>query len=78
MLIVQGLAGICAILLIGYMLSSHRALIKWRAVGGAFLVQLILGALVLYYPPGKALLEAIAAMVLCARVCSSRYGFHVR
>jgi CNT family concentrative nucleoside transporter len=64
MLIVQGLAGICAILLIGYLLSSHRALINWRAVGGAFLVQLILGALVLYYPPGKALLEAIAAMVL--------------
>lgn len=64
MLVVQGIAGMIAILLAGYMLSSDRSHINWRAVGGAFAIQLTLGALVLYFPPGKAVLEAVAGVVI--------------
>ncbi len=64
MLIAQGVAGILAIFLMGYLLSSDRGHISWRAVGGAFAVQLSLGALVLYFPPGKAALEAVAGVVI--------------
>ena len=64
MLIVQGVAGILAIFLVGYLLSSDRHHISWRAVGGAFGVQLSLGAFVLYFPPGKAALEAVAGVVI--------------
>lgn len=64
MLIVQGLFGMLAILFVGYLLSSDRGAINWRAVGGAFAIQLTLGALVLYFPPGKLALEAVAAVVI--------------
>ena len=64
MLIVQGLFGMIAILFVGYLLSSDRGAINWRAVGGAFAIQLTLGALVLYFPPGKLALEAVAAVVI--------------
>ena len=64
MLIVQGLFGMLAILFVGYLLSSDRGAINWRAVAGAFAIQLTLGALVLYFPPGKVALEAVAAVVI--------------
>ena len=64
MLIAQGLVGMFAILLTGYLLSSDRKLINWRAVGGAFAIQVTLGVLVLYFPPGKIALETIAAVVI--------------
>ncbi|MBT4160641.1 MAG: NupC/NupG family nucleoside CNT transporter [Gammaproteobacteria bacterium] len=53
-----------AIIGIGYLLSSDRSQINWRAVCGAFFIQLVLGALVLYFPPGKIALEAIAGVVI--------------
>lgn len=64
MLIAQGVAGMLLILLVGYLLSSDRGRINWRAVGGAFAVQLSLGVLVLYFPPGKIALEAVAGVVI--------------
>lgn len=64
MLIVQGLAGMAAIILAGFLLCSDKKHINWRAVGGAFAIQLTLGALVLYFPPGKVALEAIAGVVI--------------
>jgi len=64
MLIVQGLIGMAAIILAGFLLCSDKKHIDWRAVGGAFAIQLILGALVLYFPPGKVALEAIAGVVI--------------
>ena len=88
MLIAQGVAGMFAILLAGYLLSSDRSRINWRAVGGAFAVQLTLGALVLYFPLGKFALEAVAGVVisilgyaqagmnfLFGDFASSNYGF---
>ena len=88
MLIAQGVAGMLLILLVGYLLSSDRGRINWRAVGGAFAVQLSLGVLVLYFPPGKIALEAVAGVVisvlgyaqagmdfLFGDFASSNYGF---
>ncbi len=51
------------IILTGYLLSSDRSKINWRAVLGAFGIQLTIGALVLYFPPGIQALEAIAGVV---------------
>ena len=88
MLIAQGVAGMLLILLAGYLLSSDRGRINWRAVGGAFAVQLSLGVLVLYFPPGKIALEGVAGVVisvlgyaqagmdfLFGDFASSNYGF---
>jgi CNT family concentrative nucleoside transporter len=60
---VRGLLGILALLAIGYLASSNRKAINWRTVGGAFLIQLSLGALVLYVPLGKELLESMTVGV---------------
>ncbi len=61
--IAQSLMGMAFILLVGYMLSSNRAKINWRVVIGAFAIQLTIAALVLYFPPGKQALEAVAGVV---------------
>ncbi len=86
--IAQSLLGMICILLTGYMLCSDRSAIKWRAVGGAFAIQLCVGALVLYFEPGKQALEAVAGVVLSVlgyaqagivfmfgEFASSNYGF---
>jgi concentrative nucleoside transporter, CNT family len=59
----QSLLGMMFIILTGYLLSSDRSKINWRAVLGAFGIQLTIGALVLYFPPGIQALEAIAGVV---------------
>ena len=60
----QSLIGMLFIILTGYLLSSERSRINWRTVLGAFGVQLGIGALVLYFPPGMAALEAVAGVVV--------------
>ena len=52
------------IILTGYLLSSERSKINWRIVLGAFGIQLAIGALVLYFPPGMQALEAVAGIVI--------------
>ncbi|MEO2183826.1 MAG: Na+ dependent nucleoside transporter N-terminal domain-containing protein, partial [bacterium] len=52
------------IILTGYLLSSERSKINWRTVLGAFGIQLAIGALVLYFPPGMQALEAVAGVVI--------------
>ncbi len=52
--------GIIVILLVAYLLSSNRKSIRWRTVGGAFAIQLALGAFVLYVPFGQDVLYAVA------------------
>jgi CNT family concentrative nucleoside transporter len=44
-------------------LSAHRKSINWRTVGGAFAIQAIIGALVLYFPPGKEFLLSLTVYV---------------
>lgn len=64
MLILQSLLGMAAIIAVGYLASTDRANINWRAVGGAFAIQFSVGALVLYFPPGVRFLESIADVVI--------------
>jgi len=47
------LFGMLVLLVIAYALSAHRKSINWRTVGGAFAIQAILGAFILYVPAGK-------------------------
>ena len=64
LVLVQSLLGMLFIILTGYLLSSERSKINWRIVLGAFGIQLAIGALVLYFPPGMQALEAVAGIVI--------------
>jgi CNT family concentrative nucleoside transporter len=55
----HGLLGIVVLLVLAYFLSSHRKAINLRTVGLAFLLQILLGAFVLYLPFGKDVLASI-------------------
>ncbi|MFN6970852.1 MAG: NupC/NupG family nucleoside CNT transporter, partial [Rheinheimera sp.] len=59
----MSLVGIFAILLVAYLASAHKSQIKWRTVGGAFAIQLAIGAFVLYIPFGKDVLISVSAAV---------------
>ena len=56
------LAGI-VVLIAGFALSTDRATINWRMVSLALLLQVLFGALVLYVPVGRVLLEGMTAGV---------------
>ncbi|WP_338049198.1 NupC/NupG family nucleoside CNT transporter [Photobacterium sanctipauli] len=55
-----GFLGIGALLGIGIAASTNRKAIKVRTVGMAFLLQLAIGALVLYVPWGRSALESMS------------------
>ncbi|MDE0056065.1 MAG: NupC/NupG family nucleoside CNT transporter, partial [Gammaproteobacteria bacterium] len=55
-----GLIGICLLPVIAWLLSTNRSAINWRTVGGAFGLQVAVGAAALYLPPGRAVLEWVA------------------
>lgn len=59
----MSLVGIFAILLVAYLASSHRQHIQWRTVGGAFGLQLAIGAFVLYVPFGQDVLVSVSSAV---------------
>ncbi|MGB0938096.1 MAG: NupC/NupG family nucleoside CNT transporter [Colwellia sp.] len=59
----RGVLGIFVLLAIAYALSSNRKSINIRTVGFAFLLQLLLGAFVLYLPFGKDVLASITNSV---------------
>ncbi len=69
MSIAYSLLGMLVILLVAFVLSSDRKGIRLRVVGAAFLLQAGFAALVLYFPPGNAALQSVAAGV------SSLLGF---
>ncbi|MCI0303392.1 NupC/NupG family nucleoside CNT transporter [Cronobacter sakazakii] len=56
MQILMGLVGMLALLLIAVALSSNRKAINLRTVVGAWLIQVAIGALVLYVPAGRKVL----------------------
>ncbi|ELY3761111.1 NupC/NupG family nucleoside CNT transporter [Cronobacter universalis] len=60
MQILMGLAGMLALLLIAVALSSNRKAINLRTVVGAWLIQVAIGALVLYVPAGRKVLLAMS------------------
>ena len=59
----MGLVGIFALLLVAYVASANRSRINWRTVGGAFAIQLLIGAFVLYVPFGQEVLYSISTFV---------------
>ena len=59
----RGVIGIFVLLAIAYGLSKSRKNINFRTVGFAFLLQLIMGAFVLYVPFGKDVLTTITSSV---------------
>lgn len=56
----MSLVGIIALLALAYLCSAHRSKINWRTVGGAFAIQVAIGAFVLYVPAGKDVLISIS------------------
>lgn len=58
-----GLIGIALLLAIAFLFSSNRAAINWRTVGGAFAIQALLGAFVLYFEPGIQMLLGLTGFV---------------
>ncbi|EKP4477391.1 NupC/NupG family nucleoside CNT transporter [Cronobacter dublinensis] len=60
MQILMGLVGMLALLAIAVALSSNRKAINLRTVVGAWLIQVAIGALVLYVPAGRKVLLAMS------------------
>ncbi len=58
MQVLISLAGVLAMLGIGWLLSTERASIKWRTIGIAVLLQAAIAGLVLYVPQGGQALDA--------------------
>ncbi|WP_434020175.1 NupC/NupG family nucleoside CNT transporter [Thalassotalea atypica] len=56
----RGVLGIIALLVIAYALSYKKKSINWRTVSIAFLLQISLGAFVLYVPFGKDVLASMS------------------
>ena len=61
--VVYSLLGIVLILAIAVVLSADRKAIRPRVVLAAFALQAGIAALVLYFPPGNRLLQAVSAGV---------------
>lgn len=60
MQILIGLIGMVALLLVAVLLSSNRKAINLRTVTGAWLIQVGIGALILYVPIGRKILLAMS------------------
>lgn len=60
MQLIMGLCGMVSLILIAVLFSSDRRAINLRTVGFAFLLQLIIGAFVLYVPFGQGILGSIS------------------
>ncbi|RDA65759.1 NupC/NupG family nucleoside CNT transporter [Hafnia paralvei] len=61
--LLRSLFGIGILLLIAFVFSNNRKKISLRTVGAALLLQVILGAVMLYIPAGKWLVNSIATGV---------------
>ncbi len=63
MTLIMSLVGMLVLVLIAILFSNNRSAIRLRTVGGAFALQAGLGALVLYVPIGKEMLQSLSAGV---------------
>jgi len=59
----MGIVGIFVLLGLAFLLSDNRKAINLRTVGGAFAIQAIIGAFILYVPAGKDMLQGISSGV---------------
>lgn len=60
MQILMGFTGMVALLVIAILLSSNRKAINLRTVLGAWIIQVSIGALILYVPAGRKVLQAMS------------------
>ena len=60
MQIIMGLIGMVVLLAIAVLLSSNRKAINLRTVLGAWIIQVGIGALILYVPAGRTALLAMS------------------
>ena len=60
MRIIMGIVGIAVLLGLAYLLSDNKKAINLRTVAGAFAIQALIGALILYVPAGKEVLQSIS------------------
>lgn len=59
-----GLVGVLAILAIAVLFSTNRRAIRWRIVGAAFALQIVLAVLVLYLDAGRRAIDWMSTGVL--------------
>ncbi|WP_017221001.1 NupC/NupG family nucleoside CNT transporter [Moritella dasanensis] len=60
---VMGIVGIFVLLGLALLLSDNRKAINLRTVGGAFAIQVVIGAFILYVPVGKDMLQGLSTGV---------------
>ena len=58
--IMRSLLGMVVLLAIAFALSVNKKRISVRTVGAALLLQIVIGGVMLYFPPGKWLVEQAA------------------
>lgn len=63
MQLIMSIIGMAVLIAIAVLFSSNRRAIRLRTVGGAFLIQLAIGALVLYVPAGRNVLQGMSDAV---------------
>ncbi|MGM0938960.1 MAG: NupC/NupG family nucleoside CNT transporter [Pseudomonadota bacterium] len=56
----MSLVGMAVLIAIAVLFSSNRRAIKLRTVGGAFIIQVVIGAFVLYVPAGRSVLQGMS------------------
>jgi len=61
--IIMGLVGIISLLLIAFVFSKNKKAINYRTVGGAFIIQAIIPAFVIFTPWGASFLQGISGGV---------------
>ncbi|HGN1707673.1 TPA: NupC/NupG family nucleoside CNT transporter [Providencia rettgeri] len=59
----MSIIGMAVLIAIAVLFSSNRRAIRLRTVGGAFLIQLAIGALILYVPAGRNALQNVSDAV---------------
>ncbi|EIU7556972.1 MULTISPECIES: NupC/NupG family nucleoside CNT transporter [Providencia] len=59
----MSIIGMAVLIAIAVLFSSNRRAIRLRTVGGAFLIQLVIGAFVLYVPAGRSVLQGMSDAV---------------
>lgn len=76
--IMRSLVGMVVLLAIAFLLSVNKKRISLRTVGAALVLQIAIGGIMLYFPPGKWLVEQAALgvhKVMSLQRCGQRLYF---
>lgn len=57
------IVGIFVLLGIAFLFSNNRSSLNFRTIIGALFIQIAIGALILYVPAGRTVLQSIAAAI---------------